>query len=239
MTLIESTLEETVQLGIFHIHIDSRVNLGDKTKLFDHLQQELGFYYTNFSGHPHGYASITTPYPHLTLKLIDKREFKDRWERVAKSCRDYDFAGYIEGEVIPLDELVPSAPYLEGIPAPFTLKKRVLRGPPHEEFRDIEIHLTMDADNSHPNVISHLLDAGFSGAYMPKRRGDLEYRTIILTAQGFQNTIRPLVDLLRDYLLKVGGVQRGTIKVEKVLKYELFHMDYTQLPPIVEEIFLI
>ncbi len=237
MTSTETVLEETVQPGIFHIHIDSRVNLGDKSKLFDYLQKELGFYYTNFTGHPPGYASITTPCPHLTLKLREKQEFEERWERVAKVCKDYDFAGYIEGEVITIDELVQSAKYVEGIAVPFNLKKRSLRGLPNEEFRDIEIHLTLDAEKSNPEVIRHLLDAGLSGAYMPKKRGEEEYTSLILTAQGFRKTIHPLVNLMRDYLLNVGGVVRGTLKVEKVLKYELFHMDYTQLPLVVEEIF--
>ncbi len=232
-------LEETVQSGIFHIHIDSRINLGDKNTLFDYFKQELGFYDTNFSGHPIGYASITTPHPHLTLKLRNKPEFEERWEKVSRACRDSDFAGYIEGEVIPIDELVQSTKYNEKIPIPFTLQKRSLRGPPQEEFREIELHLTMDAEKSHPEVIHHLLDAGFSGAYMPKKRGDIEYKAIILTAQGFRKTIHPLTGLLRDYLSAVGGVQRGTIKVEKVLKYELFHMDYAQLPLVVEEICLL
>jgi len=228
--------EEKVQPGIFHIHVDSRSSLNDKFDLFNIIKEDLNFFFTNFSGHPEGHASITTPNPHMTLKLNTLREFEAKWEELVKVCKQYDFAGYLEGEIIPIDEIIQFREYLGGVSPTFKLITRPLRGPPKDEFRETEVHLVMDADKSDPRVIVDLLKAGFSGAYMQKTRGDIKYQAIVLTAQGSRKEVFSLVDLLRDYLAKVDGVVRGTIKVEKVLKYKLFHMDHTHLPHILADI---
>jgi hypothetical protein len=219
--------QEQTQTGIFHIHIDAK-NM-DK-ELYDFAIKKLGFYDSNFNGHPEGYVHFE-PDRHLTLKLETKQEFFDTWEKLENFTKSENIKGYIEGEYIPVDEFIPYTEYKD-IPIPFSIKRRKLNGTKNEEFRQTEIHLTLEKDKSHPDLIKKLLDSGLYGAYIPKDRGTF----LVLTIQGFVKDIVPLCNKLTEYIKKSGGAYLCTIKEERAIKYKLFNVGAEDLPEIADTI---
>lgn len=221
--------KERTSPRVYHIHFDARV-------MPDSLQaylESLGFRNDNFSGAPEGYRSFE-PDSHMTRKTFDKDEFVDLWQDAEKRAEGSDFVGYMEGEFIAYDDLIDEKSFgpakLGYLIVPFSIRRRQLRHP--EMFRETEIHLAMDADRSDPYMIKSLLDAGFYGAYMRKQ----DRRNIILTAQGFRKDIEPLASSLRTYLNEFGGVVRGTLKEEKIVRYKLFGVEVSELPEVVDNV---
>jgi hypothetical protein len=220
-------MEET-QPGIFHIHIDAREL---PKELHSFAINELCFTDTDFSGHPEGYQHFE-PNNHLTLKLGTKDEFQNTWTKLEKKANSInDFVGYLEGEYITIDELLPEKEYSD-LPVPFSVTRRQLKGGEAESFRQTELHLTMEKSRSNFSLQKKLLDSGLYGAYVPKKDGEF----LVLTMQGYLKDISKLIDVLREYLIQSGGFYRCTLKEERAIKYKLYGIAPENLPEIADRI---
>ncbi len=215
-------------MGIFHIHIDTKTESPEihaETK-------KLGFYEHNFNGHPAGYAHFE-PTRHSSIKVSDKTEFQKKWQHLEALMRsDKNLKGYIEGEYIPFDDEIASKEVEQFELPPMKIVRRKLSAALGEKFRETEHHVVMDFDKSDQRVITGLLDAGLYGALLDKK----DHRAIVLTAQGSNKIIIPLIQEIRSYIERVGGVINGSIKEERALKYELFNMEVEELPEIVDKV---
>jgi hypothetical protein len=221
-------MNEQTQPNIFHIHIDA-THFPAKFEKF--AREHLGFLDTDFSGHPDGYPHFE-PNRHLTLKIATKQQFADTWAKLeSKADECLDFVGYLEGEYIPEDEVIPYRPFQDS-PVPFKITRRTLSGSAEEQFRQTELHLTFDKDKSSKAQIGRLLESGLYGAFIPKRHGEF----LVLTAQGFVRDIVPLYKRLREYLLKTGGVYSCTLKEERAIKFKLYGIKPSALPEVIGEI---
>ncbi|RYU89461.1 hypothetical protein EWM62_14160 [Mucilaginibacter terrigena] len=215
---------ELTQPNIFHIHIDAK----KMPQLFDEFAiKELGFYDTDFNGHPEGYQHFE-PIRHLTLKVKTKEDFSEIWDKLELKTNEHpDFVGYLEGEFIPKDEYIPYKEFTDH-PVPFKIERRVLSGSEKEAFRQTEFHLTMEKSQSSPVLMKRLLDSGLYGAYIPKKDGEF----LVLTMQGFIKDIVPLYEILKSYILKTGGAYRCTIKEERAIKFKMYGIASVDLPEI-------
>ncbi len=218
---------EQTQPGIFHIHIDALWM--DKT-LYDFAVNDLGFYDSDFNGHPEGFVHFE-PQRHLTLKVDDKGRFEDSWGRIVDYTTTDNLKGYLEGEYIPIDNFIPYKEYKD-IPVPFNIKRRRLKGTDREKFRQTEIHLTLEKDKSHPKLIQKLLESGLYGAFIPKDRGTF----LVLTIQGFIKDIVPLIEVLEKFIRDSGGARLCTIKEERAIRHKLFDINSQDLPEIADTI---
>jgi len=168
---------EKVQPKIYHIHIDAQQM---PKALDEYAIKNLNFVPTDYDGHPDGYDHFE-PQRHLTLKAPDKALFKAVWNQLEAKMDEYpDFVGYIEGEFLPIDEYIPYSQYKD-IPIPFYITRRKLNPSNSEDFRQTEIHVTMEKTQSHPDLMKKLLDSGMYGAFIPKIDGEF----LVLTIQGF------------------------------------------------------
>ena len=113
-------LEKTLP-GIFHIHIDAQEL---SPALYHFAIEKLGFYDSDFDGHPDGYLHFE-PQKHLTLKLKTKQEFTSAWDQLEKEAEKHDWTGYLEGEYISIDEYIPYKAYSD-LPVPFHITRRRL-----------------------------------------------------------------------------------------------------------------
>lgn len=139
--------------------------------------------------------------------------------------------GYLEAEFIPIDDFIPYKEYQE-IPVPFEIRRRRLDGSKNEQFRQAEIHFTMDKDKSHPDLLKKLLDSGLYGAYIPKDRGTF----LVLTIQGFVKDINPFCEILKEYIEQSGGAYLYTLKEERAIIHKLLGITPKDLPEIADEI---
>lgn len=215
----------------FHIHVDGTYVVPELQRRFE---AALGFTETNFAGHPEGYKHFE-PTLHLTKKLDDKRQYRTEWDQaVAIAKSDPAFRGYLEGEFIPLDEDLVEKPYLPGVPVPFRITRRKLKGAAEDEpFRRSEIHLTMDKDRSDPRLITDLLDAGLYGAYIPKA----DHVAITLTAQSVvTHETGVLAGLLMGYVGRVGGAVRASIKEEMAINHHVVGIEASDLPEVIDQV---
>jgi len=213
--------------GIFHIHVDA-------TELPSVMREycigKLGMSTTDFSGHPEGYRHFE-PINHLTLKMKEGATFRRTWDALSRCAKESNFVGYLEGEYLTLDELLPCSPWRGG-DVPFVITRRRLDSDRGEQFRETELHLTMDADRSSPELIAGLLRSGLYGAYLPKAG----WRDLVLTAQGHCEEILPLITHLRRFIEQAGGAVGATLKEERVLRYELFGIGVGELPEVVDRV---
>jgi hypothetical protein len=219
---------EKVQPKIYHIHIDAQQM---PKALDEYAIKNLNFVPTDYDGHPDGYDHFE-PQRHLTLKAPDKALFKAVWNQLEAKMDEYpDFVGYIEGEFLPIDEYIPYSQYKD-IPIPFYITRRKLNPSNSEDFRQTEIHVTMEKTQSHPDLMKKLLDSGMYGAFIPKIDGEF----LVLTIQGFIKDIVPLIDKVRNFLIESGGAYRCTIKEERAISHKLCNIDSSELPEIAEHI---
>ncbi|MEN9558212.1 MAG: hypothetical protein RL141_581 [Candidatus Parcubacteria bacterium] len=229
MTIAGSSLGEPVAPSIYHIHLDG-THL--PKELDQYIQSSLGFRISDFQGHPEGYRHFE-PQHHRVLKVLDGRAFKRIWEDVEDRAHHAGFIGYLEGEYIRSDVRVEEHPFDPTVQIPFKIQRRVLRGPEYDEpFRETEVHLTMDRDASHPQLIDVCLQAGLYGAYIPK----IDHTALVLTMQGHERNIRPLTQCLASFLARAGGVVRGTLKEERAIRYAMFGMTHEGLPEIADQV---
>lgn len=219
---------EKTQPRIFHIHIDAQVM---PSVLDEYAIKELNFVPTDYDGHPEGYDHFE-PKRHLTLKVQTKENFTSTWKLLELKLSEFpDFIGYIEGEFLPIDEYIPFKEYND-IPIPFHIRRRKLVPENSEDFRQTEVHITMEKTKSHPELMRKLLDSGLYGAFMPKADGEF----LVLTIQGFIKDIVPLIESIRIFLTESGGAYRCTIKEERAIAHKLCNIDSQELPEIAESI---
>ena len=209
----------------FHIHVDAQT----LSSVFErHLVGELGFWRSDFSGHPEGFEHYEPPH-HLTLEPTTGAEFRDLFARVLPHAKGPGaMRGYIEGEFVALDQDIPSHVFDPSVPAPFSLRRTFL---PSGTFRESEIHVTLDRDRSHPQLLRNLLDMGFYAAYLPKSYGTAE----IFTAQGSRTSIDAILPALSEYLERAGGTVECSIKEERIAEWWTSDPDLP-LPPVIDSI---
>jgi hypothetical protein len=216
------------QPGIHHIHGDWQSISPEAIALCE----SLGLIETNFSGHPEGREHFE-PIMHQTLKIQTGREFHETWETLVEGLRALGpghVRGYLEGERIPIDMALPGQVYQPGIPVPFRIHRRRLDSRRGELFREKEIHLTLDKDRSHPDLIVDLLRAGLYGAYVPKA----DHTALVLTMQGSRAVVDQLNELLLPYLYETGGLVGATFKDEFALRHERFGVSVEELPEVAD-----
>ncbi len=215
--------------SLYHLHFDASVLPTELDRL---MAERYGFTPNDFCGHPPGYRHFE-PVFHRVRKFDDVNEFGHVWDEIEPQLRDGGFEGYIEGEFVKTETTLAETPYKEGVPVPFRVVRRRLKGHPDEPFRQAEFHLTLDRDRSDPRLIESLLKAGLYGAYLPKPG----YTALVLTMQGYLRDIRPLIGRLKDHLEQVGGVVRGKLKEERAIRWAIFGgADHTTLPEIASQV---
>jgi Asp-tRNA(Asn)/Glu-tRNA(Gln) amidotransferase C subunit len=196
--------------GEFHVHIDAQ-QMASEFEAF--VIDSLGFYNTDFSGHPEGALHFETP-KHLTYKTKDAKAFKETFDRIEDHLKQNPnlLTGYVEGEYIPLDIEIAETPFNQDVPVPC---KWDLQRLPAGVFREDEVHVTLDRDRSHPELIQSLRKMGFFSAYMNKSYGTAE----ILTVQGSRTKIQQLLSMILPYLKNAGGAVHCSVKEERVIRW--------------------
>jgi hypothetical protein len=216
------------QSRTFHLHIDATLM---PEALYQALKSQFGFWDSEFKGHPKGYSHFE-PNRHVTLKFTEGGKFRKACGDVEALVEQYpDFVGYLEGEYIREERFVADAPYRER-PVPFKISRRRLDGSPFEQFRESELHLSLDKDASCPLLIKTLLDAGLYGAYLPKA----DYVALILTIQGFREDIGGLTECIWDYLAQSGGTVKAKLKEEFAIWHKLYGLQPKDLPEIIDKV---
>jgi len=221
MNIVEAT-----QPRIFHIHIDAQTM---SKRLYDYAVNELKFYPSNFDGGPPESDSIE-PQQHLSIKIKEKVNFEKTWNFLIDFINNDDLVGYLEGEFIPIDDFIPFKPY-QDIPFPFKIKRRKLNGE-SELFRQTEIHIALEKDKSHPDLIKKFLDSGFYGSYIPKEHGIF----LVLTMQGYIKDIKNIYNSTTNFLVKSGGAYLCTVKEERAIKHKIYNIKQEDLPEIADKI---
>jgi hypothetical protein len=209
----------------FHIHIDGQDLSSD---FEDRLIHDLGFWRSDFSGHPEGAEHYEPPH-HLTQKTADSKEFKALFDQIVEHAKaPQAMKGYIEGEFVPLDQDLAPRPFDASVPLPCKIRRTFL---PPGTFRETEVHITLDRDRSHPQLLRNLLEVGLFAAYLPKAYGT----AAIFTAQGSRAHIDALLPTLTAYLERAGGAVECSIKEERIAHWWMSEPDLP-LPPVVESI---
>src|ERR1017187_3141017 len=133
----------------YDIHIDATELRADAERF---LIEEMKFWRSDFCGHPEGADAYEPPH-HLTIKPEVSDEYKNSFNRV----RDYfqsrpgSIQGYIEGEFFAFDKDLEAKPFDQQVKAPFTIRTGSL---PPGTFRESEIHVTMNRDQSDPRLLT-------------------------------------------------------------------------------------
>lgn len=217
------------QSRTFHLHIDATVM---PEPLYNVLKDDMGFWDSEFSGHPEGFDHFE-PNRHVTLKFTEGPKFRKACNNLEILVGQYpDFVGYLEGEYIREERFIEEVSTKCDLPVPFRISRKRLDGSSFESFRESELHLTLDKDNSNPHLIKSLLDAGLYGAYLPKQ----DYTALVLTIQGFREDVGRLVDCLWSHVNNTGGVVRGKLKEEFAIWHRLYGMKPQDLPEIIDRV---
>jgi len=218
--------------GICHIHIDPDARYHQSNKEYlDEAVRRWSFKYAPFTGTPLGHEHLI-PDPVMTLKLDDTDIYKDIWNQIYLYFYNSSFVGYIEGEFIKRDEIIPFQPFqgLDKAP-PRILEKRQVTS--KEKFKKYEFHLVMSNDHSDPRLVESLLTTGLSPAYLEKK----DYTALSLTGQGMIQPTREFGRRIEEYVASVGGCAFGTFKEEFIMNNHLLvNMDVSGLPKIIETI---
>jgi hypothetical protein len=208
---------------MYHIHVDA-------TELSDffacHLEK-TGFIKTDFCGHPDGAHGFEPPH-HLTLKTQSASEFRKVFDEVVKIAETSgdSMTGYLEGEYVAFDEVIPQLPYNE-VALPFVLSISAL---PPGVFRETELHIDVCRDRSNPAFLRALAAMGLFSAYLPKPYGVAQ----IFTVQGTRQRIDALLPPLRTFLQQIGGAVAGSMKEERVVRWWRSGPDVSFPPTVVD-----
>ena len=127
-----------------------------------------------------------------------------------------------------MDQDVETEAYREGVEIPFRVASSpIARG----DFRETEIHITLDRDRSDPRLLAALTEMGFFSAFMNKSYGVAQ----IFTVQGSRQQIDALLPRLVKYLEACGGAVNCSVKEERVARWWLSDPGVV-LPPVISEI---
>lgn len=208
----------------FHIHVDAaRIS-----HEFEEFLVELGFWRTDFEGGPED-GQTFEPANHLTLKPTTAEQFKDVFDRVMAFAEEHrPMVGYIEGEVVPLDRDIEARPFDDSVPIPFKVElASLLPG----QFRETEVHITLNRDRSNPSLLEALDRMGLFSAWTPKAYGIAQ----IFTVQGSREHIDAILPPLLKYLDDAGGAVNCSIKEELIARWWISSRDLP-LPPVVSDV---
>lgn len=217
--------------NMFHIHVDA-VEAEASFELM--LRDELGFYRVEYSIEdtsvdlgdecpPHSH--------HWTLKTTDSLKFNESVKQLfLVLVNDQPIKrGYVECEYIAFAQKF-SLPHYTETTLPFRL---TMQAPRPGEFRESEIHVTLSRDESDPRLIDALQNRiGMLSGYIPKTWGVAQ----IFTAQGTRAQIDQIRDPLYQFLLRVGGAVRCSMKEERTVRYWMSHASGIGLPYVIGEI---
>lgn len=207
----------------FHIHVDA-IYIGQGFEEF--LLNTLGFSLKNFSVIPTE-SERHAPERHLTYKTADAKTFHQQFDAIEQHLTQHPKAmeGYVEGEYIPEELKIPHGEFNSEVLAPFTVELGNLEV---GEFREDEIHITLDADRSDPQLLLSLRQMGFFSVFMDKAYGTAK----IFTTQGSYQSIQEILPLLTSYLGAVGGAVNCVVKEERIVRFWLSSPDVKRPPTI-------
>jgi hypothetical protein len=209
----------------FHIHVDAQT-LSEEFESY--LTDGLGFWRSDFSGHPEGVEHFEPPH-HLTKKVSSGAQFRADFDRLVAYAEEHrPMKGYLEGEFIALDEDLEERPFDASVAPPFRLETASL---PDGRFRESEIHVVLDRDRSDPRLIESLMRMGLFTAYMTKPYGTAQ----VFTAQGSKARVQEILPALTRYLRRAGGAVNCSVKEERVAAWWLSGAGL-RLPPIIDKV---
>jgi hypothetical protein len=210
----------------FHIHIDAK-NI--KSQFEKILIDNHKFGYKNFIKRQDLNPSYA-PETHLTHKTQDP----NRASQIFKDIHTYleqnpdSMTGYVEHEYIPETISIKYRTFNPDVPLPFQLELGDLA---IGAFRENEIHITLDRDNSDPRLLESLRQMGFFSALRQKDYGIAE----IFTTQGSYQDIQKVLPMIVSYLNQAGGAGACVVKEERIIHSWVSSPDY-KLPPVIKAI---
>ncbi len=210
----------------FHIHIDAK-NIN--TQFDKILSKQYGFEHKNFIQRQDLNPSYA-PETHLTYKTTDPNRSSQIFKNIYTYLEQNPDAmiGYVEYEYIPEKILIEYQTFNPDVPIPFQLELGKL---PVGTFREDEIHITLDRDNSDPRLLESLRQIDFFSTLRQKDYGIAE----IFTTQGSYLNIQRVLPLITNYLNEVGGAVNCVIKEERIVRSWMSSPDL-KLPPVISTI---
>jgi hypothetical protein len=209
-----------------HIHIDAKNIEYQLEKL---LIQKYGFDHKNFIQRQDLNPSYA-PETHLTYKTTNANQanqiFKDIHTYLEQNPNS--MTGYVEYEYIPEQISIEYRTFNPDVPLPFQLELGDLA---IGAFREDEIHITIDRDNSDPRLLESLRQIGFFSALRQKDYGIAE----IFTTQGSYQDIQKVLPMIVSYLNQAGGAAACIVKEERIIHSWVSSLDY-KLPPVIKSI---
>lgn len=194
----------------FHIHVDAC----EMTEAFGRRLEQMGFAKAPFVAvEERSFA----PEFHYTLKPSEEPIYKSAFnglkELWTRQRQEGPAArGFIEGECIAFDEILHEGIIDESIDIPFQVQERELDP---GEFRESEIHITMNRDASNTSLQKKLLRMGFYLAANVKAYGVAH----IFTIQGTRKQIRDIWPPTLAFIKAHGGAVNGKIKEERIIDW--------------------
>jgi hypothetical protein len=209
-----------------HIHIDAKSINSQFEKI---LVEKYSFDYKNFIQRQDLNPSHA-PETHLTYKTTNPNQasqiFKDIHTYLNQNPNS--MIGYVEHEYIPGKILIESRTFNPDVPLPFQLELGDLE---IGAFREDEIHITVDRDNSDPRLLESLRQIRFFSALRQKDYGIAE----IFTTQGSYQDIQKVLPMIVSYLNQAGGAATCVVKEERIIHSWVSSLDY-KLPPVIKSI---
>ena len=135
----------------------------------------------------------------------------------------------VRGVLVQVQALIlPEKPFDPSVPLPLVIKRGAL---PAGTFRESEIHITIDRDESDPRLISQLTEMGLYSGFLPKSYGVAQ----VMTVQGSRRDIATVKPAVLQYLHDAGGARRGSIKEERIVDWWVSAPGLA-LPPVIQAI---
>jgi hypothetical protein len=210
----------------FHIHIDAK-NINSQFEKILVNKHEFG--YKNFIKRQDLNPSYA-PETHLTYKTTNPNQasqiFKDIHTYLEQNPDS--MTGYVEHEYIPDKISIEYRTFNPDVPLPFQLELGNLA---IGAFREDEIHITLDRDNSDRRLLESLRQIGFFSALRQKDYGIAE----IFTTQGSYQDIQKVLPMIVSYLNQAGGAAACVVKEERIIHSWVSSLDY-KLPPVIKSI---
>jgi len=209
----------------FHIHIDAkRISQDFECCLLEQFGYQTKDFAQGFKKSP-----SYVPERHLTKKFFDPLAFRKEGRCLMHRLKETQgMTGYVELECVGPEKRIVTKPFNSTINLPFKLSLVHL---PDGAFRESEIHITLDHNNSDPTILALLESMGMYSAFMRKPWGMAQ----ILTVQGSKEKISLIHKVLEKYLSEAGGVVGCCIKEERILDFWMSAPDIPR-PPVVDEI---
>jgi hypothetical protein len=230
-------LQETISQK-FHIHAELVESDSHEPQTLEKLLTPHGFYPARFDNQvdslkDKGFRHYTQG-EHLTYKTNSPSEFLRRFREAKAIFQKYGQAGYIEGEnIIDREVKVPGDNGLQAITKPeFEIVQRPMES--IEEFDSFQIHISTLMNETIPEFIEMMHNAGFYITAIPKPNET----TVVYTSQtSSKEKIIQLKCLTNQYLTQTNGWgSKAVIKIERVAKSYIQNMKPADLPPVFDEI---